>query len=285
MEETIRFRAVAEHTVTVENVCCTVRPEWPSENPHLRLSMLTDHSHSHTELFACLRGHVCLGGNADAVLTAGDIAVVPSAYPHRCMPDDGTEWLSVSFLCVRRRGGSADLMRKLEPITDSASIYVFRDAPRFCASLNELQTDMKTDSGYLSALRFLEILLRLAERDHRPQKEFPPGSGLDRMTRLDSLVNDYYMTDFTAERAAEMLCISTRQLSRIVHMRYGASLGAVIREKRAATAAHLLTDTAESIDEIGAEVGFGSRAAFYRAFREVTGLTPAAYRRMKQTKE
>jgi AraC-like DNA-binding protein len=43
-------------------------------------------------------------------------------------------------------------------------------------------------------------------------------------------------------------------------------------------AQQLLTETARSIKQIAAEVGFTSTAAFFRAFKRWTGESPSAYR-------
>ncbi len=58
----------------------------------------------------------------------------------------------------------------------------------------------------------------------------------------------------------------------------GSSPGDWLRRRRIARACELLADTDAASDTIAGLVGYGSRAQFYRAFRAVTGVTPAQYR-------
>jgi AraC family transcriptional regulator, activator of mtrCDE len=48
---------------------------------------------------------------------------------------------------------------------------------------------------------------------------------------------------------------------------------------RMTVAAGLLTTTGRSLEDIAASVGYRSPSAFGRAFREITGTTPARWRR------
>jgi len=291
MTDTFLFSDPEEFTVTVENVSCTVQNHWSYIKKYPQQPIETNHSHSHPELFACCRGSVCLQtAEGPLSLHSGDIVIVPAGYPHRLDAPDKTDWFSFSFLCVHRRAGTLDLMRKLERVCFGSTPFFLQNDTALCASLAELNSRLEYgiydqyNAGYLYALRFLELLLIIADKAIQPQAgHFISASGeMDRMSRLDSLVNEYYMTDFTAERAAELLRISTRQLSRIVRKRYGTSLRQVILKKRISAAQKMLLNTGKSPDTIGSEVGFGSRAAFYRAFREITGDSPAGYRKKHQ---
>lgn len=59
----------------------------------------------------------------------------------------------------------------------------------------------------------------------------------------------------------------------------GQTPGDYIREQRVKLAAQLLLFTGDSLEEIAAASGFGSRFYFSRVFKEATGLSPAAYRK------
>ena len=59
----------------------------------------------------------------------------------------------------------------------------------------------------------------------------------------------------------------------------GQTPGEYIREKRVKLAAQKLLFTAESIEQIAAQTGFGSRFYLSRVFTKSIGLSPAAYRK------
>lgn len=50
-----------------------------------------------------------------------------------------------------------------------------------------------------------------------------------------------------------------------------------------AIAKELLEESSLSIDQIGAESGFGSTQSFRNAFRNIVGINPADYRRSQDT--
>ncbi len=52
-----------------------------------------------------------------------------------------------------------------------------------------------------------------------------------------------------------------------------------LRSVRTQAARRLLTATSRSLAEIAADVGYTDQSHLTKRFREVTGMTPAAYRR------
>lgn len=111
-----------------------------------------------------------------------------------------------------------------------------------------------------------------------------PSNDIQRMMKLDQLINVFFMNDLSAEEVANHLFISSRQLDRIVKKRYGKTLHCVLIDKRLATAEQMLTSTDMTVDSIGNAVGFGSRSGFYREFVKRHGITPAEFRKKNQNK-
>jgi AraC-like DNA-binding protein len=85
----------------------------------------------------------------------------------------------------------------------------------------------------------------------------------------------------TLKQAAEQVGASPAELSRAVLALHGSSFAEYLQRQRIEEAKRLLDDPAErrtSMDAIGLLSGFGSRSAFYAAFRSRVGLTPSGYR-------
>jgi len=61
---------------------------------------------------------------------------------------------------------------------------------------------------------------------------------------------------------------------------FGRSVHEYVRERRMEAARAALADCSRSINEIALTLGFASQSHFTRVFRENTGLTPFAYRRL-----
>ena len=66
---------------------------------------------------------------------------------------------------------------------------------------------------------------------------------------------------------------------------YGVSFRQKLIASRMDLAKYLLRSTALGVNEISAKVGYADNAAFFRAFRQHTGMTPAQYRKKKQAEK
>ncbi|WP_407531049.1 helix-turn-helix domain-containing protein [Methylobacterium oryzisoli] len=77
---------------------------------------------------------------------------------------------------------------------------------------------------------------------------------------------------------AEAIGIHRRTLSRWLKSE-GTSFRQVVKDARFSLAAQLLIDTNMSLTEISAALEFSEPAAFTRAFRRWTGMTPSVWRR------
>lgn len=78
---------------------------------------------------------------------------------------------------------------------------------------------------------------------------------------------------------ADMLQLTSHQLSELINTQFGISFPRYVREKRVAEASRLLQEEgASSILSISMAVGFRSQSNFYAAFREITGESPGKFR-------
>ena len=99
------------------------------------------------------------------------------------------------------------------------------------------------------------------------------------------VIDDYFethITDGSETELAQLLHLSTRQLSRVLLRDYGVSF----RQKRTGArmdyAGFLLRTTKQSIDEICTSVGYQSETVFYRNFKTHFGLSPQQYRKKNE---
>ena len=86
----------------------------------------------------------------------------------------------------------------------------------------------------------------------------------------------------TRQELAEYLHCSQRQLIRKMQALYGVSFRQKLIASRMDLARYLLRSTDNSVNEISTRVGYADNAAFFRAFRQHTGMTPAQYRKEKR---
>lgn len=149
-------------------------------------------------------------------------------------------------------------------------------------------------SGFLALtalVSFPDLLRDIAEAAERAYASSKLGS-VDveaAVARLESLMNEERVhrdEELRLETLAEQLDLSSHQLSELINTRFGVGFSRYIREKRVSDACRLLLDEPEaSVLSISMEAGFRSQSAFYAAFREVEGMTPAAYRSRNQSRD
>lgn len=295
MDTPIFFPKKAEYRISTENVTLTllVTEEGSlkgdnAPNPELQTRL---HTHSAYELFACTRGAIHLQTQHGTIaLCAGDVAVVPPGLLHYQLFDTpDAQWCVFDFICTERRKASkTNLMRDLSPLLDTQHFSVAHAAHEQARAFAEIAS-FEDDTPYLSALRFIAALAALARQPlHIVNDESTkntatlalfPDKDIDRLSRLDILINAHFMNDLTLSRAAELLFISERQLQRITQKEYGMSFASLLCKRRLDTAQALLSDSTLSIEKIATLSGFPSRAALTRAFSKKFGQTPAEYQK------
>ena len=103
--------------------------------------------------------------------------------------------------------------------------------------------------------------------------------------RVHQLVEErraYLNPNLTLADVAELTGTSERSLSRIISAASNQHFNGFINRLRIAAARRLLADSRfdhYTMEGIAMEVGFNSKATFYRAFRQETGDSPAVYRK------
>lgn len=116
----------------------------------------------------------------------------------------------------------------------------------------------------------------------------PPRIATDAMralvARLEAALSGGLLkrADLTVQEAAGAIGASADAVTDAVHAVTGAGFAARLLRLRVEEAQRLLADPGEartSMEAIGLLAGFGSRSAFYQAFGEHVGMSPAAYRR------
>ncbi|MGK5682648.1 GlxA family transcriptional regulator [Actinoplanes sp. URMC 104] len=104
----------------------------------------------------------------------------------------------------------------------------------------------------------------------------PRGSQLEPLLRWleESAGRDLTLADIAARAG-----MSTRTLNRRFREQTGTTPLQWLHLARIRRAQHLLETTADPVDRIGAQVGFGSPTAFRDRFKRVVGASPHSYRR------
>jgi AraC-like DNA-binding protein len=116
-------------------------------------------------------------------------------------------------------------------------------------------------------------------------------AGQDNVTEQRRLAIDHYIAACiraeTQPRVGEIatdLGISRVGLNQWFAREYGSSVSTYLKKSQIEEAKRLLSDTLLSTTRIAYISAFGTRRAFYRAFKRTTGYTPNEYRRLRLSK-
>lgn len=105
------------------------------------------------------------------------------------------------------------------------------------------------------------------------------------LARLESLMQAervYEDAALSLPSLAGKLDLTTHQLSELINVRLGKGFSRYLRERRIGAAkAMLCSEPAASVLSVGLSVGFTSQSNFYDAFREIEGMTPGQYRKLR----
>lgn len=103
----------------------------------------------------------------------------------------------------------------------------------------------------------------------------------ERIDEVIQYIHRNYAASIGLTEIADEFGISSHYLSRIFKAGTGVNLSDYIAGYRIERAQELLKNTAKSIQEIGEAVGIPSRATFQRLFKQITGVSPSEYRKMR----
>jgi transcriptional regulator GlxA family with amidase domain len=130
-------------------------------------------------------------------------------------------------------------------------------------------------SAFCSVL--LAMVLRTASGDAGPVLWTAAGDA-----RIAALV-DQVIADpgaaWSIDRMSKLTRMSRATFIRRFGQSTGTTVGAFLARARLMAAAETLLTSDQNIAAVAAKVGYQSESAFSRAFREVTGLSPAKFRR------
>lgn len=140
---------------------------------------------------------------------------------------------------------------------------------------------------YLLALWYVlqrrEAGFLVADRPKYGDKRIGKDEAEDLLIRCNAAMENgqpYLDPGFKLADLAKAADSSAHQVSQLLNDNLGQSFAAYIRAYRVGHAQEIIQKKDHlTLEAIGEEAGFGSKSAFYAAFREVTGTTPAQYRK------
>lgn len=242
--------------------------------------------HSNT----CYELHIILDGTCNLAFDAGihsltvgqAVLIAPNVFHAPSNVSDPFCRFSLSFSVDRELVDAMDAV--------DAEGYLFFDpgsrTTTLCREiLSELDAEPFLHRELTSALfsQLMILCLRAvrgaAENEYKEEKH---QNQEDEIERIDNFFAMYPPERQTRQELADYLHCSQRQLIRKMQALYGVSFRQKLITSRMDLARYLLRSTELCVNEISTRVGYADNAAFFRAFRRHSGMTPAQYRKKKR---
>ena len=124
--------------------------------------------------------------------------------------------------------------------------------------------------------------------DLKRDKPPPPSRNAYALHRFRDIIQqmpDQEFLQHTPAQLAELCGCSARHFGRLFRRHFGGSLRGKLRELRLIKAREMLLESANGLEAIAAEAGYGSLSEFRTAFKKRYGVSPAMFRRSQSGAE
>lgn len=133
----------------------------------------------------------------------------------------------------------------------------------------------------------LKYLVARKEQVYRAPQALPSQDEMqeliDRFDRLMGEKEIYKNDELKIKDVAESLGVKPYRLSRALNEKLGKTFNQIINEFRIEKAREMLRDNPDwTVLRISIEVGFNSKSAFHRAFKQIAGINPEEFRKQSQ---
>ena len=127
-------------------------------------------------------------------------------------------------------------------------------------------------------LSFVHILLETANRLYNQQWVGSDTQLYDRIREYEELIESQFLTVREVSAYADQMSLTPNYLNHICKKILGKTASQLLHERIVIEVQRLLTHTAQTVKEIGFQLGFDDPSYFVRFFKKHTGQTPAEFR-------
>lgn len=214
-------------------------------------------------------------GKSVISLNTGECAFIPGGTWHwfKSQTDAPFNFLNIMF-----RGSIPKILFKKRLQPDHYGIMLME---RICREISRpLPYQKEAAVCYLTAL--IIHLFRQLQRSPPPHPLLPAylrHHHSELVNRARSIINQHYAGPLSLQKTSRAAGISESYLFKLLKKETGSSFIRILHEQRVEAAKHLMQDSSRSLTDIAAAIGYNSSSFFFKIFKRVTGMTPAAYAR------
>ena len=249
------------------------------------------HSHAFYELIYCRNncGAEYLIGPEHYRLQRGDIVFVPPGISHRpLLPEHPSEpyeryvlWMSTDFMALYNqlspnafsdKHGTAGLLR-----ANDSNRELLGELFRTGVQEAERQAE-GWESAVLGNTIMLLTQIRRTTKEHSAR--FTEAEQPELLDRLAAYVEKHYTDSITLADLAKRFFVSSSTVSHLFKQKLGVSFYRYVTQRRL-IAAKVRIEEGMLLEDVATACGFQDYSGFYRAFKQVYGISPRQYRNLQ----
>ena len=240
--------------------------------------------HEQLEIIYVIEGKItCIINFKKHICKAGDIAVINPCESHGIEYAGEKGVYHCLMIDLKLCGGLGDMLvhRYIDPIISHKVRFptVIEQDPAAENIINELiDAYNKKEEGFEltvkgNLLRFLGLLYKSSETATRKKDAH------DAILPALRYISEHYVEAISLSDLAASCCMNRSYFCRLFHGITGRTAITYLNEFRMAKARMLLATTSSSISEIAVSVGIPDSGYFTRRFKQLYGISPAAFRK------
>ena len=214
---------------------------------------------------------VCTGGSGQVLLEgrwqsvrAGSVCMAPPRVLNAFHAANEKPW---TFAWLR-----FDEPLHVSPLIGASSPVLVRGGRELARAIEGLRWELEGGADPAVVHHWVELLHAFARRLAQPFHHH------ERLRRLWNLVEQDTGAAWTLQTLARTAHMSAEHLRRVCRRELGRTPMHQVASIRMITARRLLESTDDKLDVIAEQVGYANAFVFSRAFKRLTGMSPAEYR-------
>ncbi len=162
---------------------------------------------------------------------------------------------------------------------DSIFFYAVKSTGIYCRPSCKSKAPKKENVEFFTRAHEAQVAgYRACKRCRSDLLDYKPMQ--DMAKKLKKLINASFVETASLHAEMDSMGLSRKRMVEIFKEEYGITPSQYMNNLRYGEAQKLLTQSNNEIIDIAYSVGFGSLSAFYKFFKERSGLSPAAYRKI-----
>ena len=239
------------------------------------------HSHSEYELFFIVSGSLQLvAPNEESEYTSG-IVCIPPSYLHYTRRTGDVFRLLLSFKPAKNKISHITRFFKKFLQKKVTSCLLNNSVSYYLNEINKISLDQFLYFREKTTNLLSLIVYEVFSVNNRNIKDFLPKNE-NYLLQIDDIIFNQYAANPSINTIAQEICLSPKQVSRIIKKNYNRTFTELINERKMTVATSLLLETNKSVSEIIIFLNYETENYFYSLFKKKFGCTPLQYRKQNK---